>query len=512
MSDLVAASSSSLNPAPISAESSYHSGPRIVKLQKGTMLTWKSQLLTYLTARDLDLYITDDIKEPKDAAELKVYRRNRAKVMEAIQATIEIDDYNSISTSDPKDAFDSLVKDHGSQSGLLTAGVIAQISSLKLLPGASLDEFLVKVQSLHKELDSYVSECPELRISSKILAIFLLNGLPLSFDNIVQTFLNQMKTLKVSKVKIRLCMESARASDPLAATALTVRAPGPSKNLNRKGVPIGPGPNDACNHPGHDCMFHTNARCHAQHPELVKTASNKLTMAQKARKWEELQASSSAHTTTTPVPAQTSTPSAAIATANDFTPFEAFGYTTSHSSPDVFLLDTACSRNMAGNRDLFLTMNRINPIPINGAFEGEQLAEFVGSVVIPGYIDRTPLNVLVDNVLFCSSLKANLLSLGQFGDDGCSFSVDEQILTVNGLPGGISISGIRSGTGLYTIKVSPRSHATCHLVNADTWHSRLGHLNFSALQQLQKDGHIKSSTISLSHDTTCTTCQKSKIT
>lgn len=504
--------SDTISSATPNAESSYNAGPRIVKLRKGTMLTWKSQLLTYLTARDLDHYVTDEIKEPKDVTELRTYRRNRARVMEAIQATIEIDDYNSISTTNPKEAFDSLIKDHGSQSGLLTAGVIAQISSLKLLPGASLDEFLAKVQSLHKELDSYVSEDPELRISSKILAVFLLNGLPISFDNIVQAFLNQMKTLNVSEAKIRLRMESARASDLLTATSLTVRVNNPSKSSNRRGIPIGPGPNDACNYPGHDRMFHTNSKCRTQHPELTKDDPEGLTIAQKAKKWEELQRTSSANTVTTPTPVVSTEATVAATTVDNFTPFDAFGYATAHSSSDNILLDTACSRHMVGNWKLFVSLKRIDAVPISGAFEGANSANFIGSVVIPGCQGDKQVNVIIDGVLYCPSLKANLLSIGQLGDGGCSFDGDDKMLTVKGLPGGTSITGIRSGTGLYTIQVSPQIPESCHLATADIWHSRLGHLNYSAIRHLQKEGHIKSTPVSMNQDSTCVVCQKSKIT
>lgn len=133
-----------------------------------TTLRWKYQLLTYLTAQDLNHYITSKIKSLTDADELNIFCWSRAKFMEAIKEAIDINNYNSISTTDPKEAFDSPVKDHGIQSGLLTAGVISQISSLKLLLGALRDKFLVEFQSLHKGLDSYVSEDHKIRISVKI--------------------------------------------------------------------------------------------------------------------------------------------------------------------------------------------------------------------------------------------------------------------------------------------------------------------------------------------------------
>lgn len=76
----------------ISDSGHHHHGPRIVKLKKGTMLTWKSQRLTYLAARDLDQYLTKNTLPPSDPAVLRVFRRDRAKVMEAIQSNIEIED------------------------------------------------------------------------------------------------------------------------------------------------------------------------------------------------------------------------------------------------------------------------------------------------------------------------------------------------------------------------------------------------------------------------------------
>lgn len=433
--------------------------------------------------------------------------------MEAIQSTIEIEDYNTISTTDPKIAFESLIKDHGSQSGLLTAGVIAQISSIKLQPGASLDDILVLVQSLHKELDSYVSEDIELRISSNILAIFLLNGLSLVFDNIVQTFLNQMETFNVSEVKIRLRMESARHSNPLAVTPLTAHASSSSQRIsvNKRGVVIGPNPSDGCNYPGHDEMYHTNLKCRVQHPELGPLlSSDSLTLAQKAKKWEEHEKANAvtSHVLTSVDPVSAT---AAMVKA-DFPPFEAFGYTTSHSSPTVIFLDSACTRHMVNNKNLFVSLFQIMGVPIDGAFGTGDSAEYMGTIVGPGILKGKTVNVMISNVLFCPTLKANLISLGQLSDEGCSWTGNEKTLRIEGFPDGISICGHRlSSCGLYEIQVSPRLPDFCHIARTEKWHARFAHLNYTSIRHLMKKGLIKASSVEGGHDDSCVIFQKSKI-
>lgn len=141
-------------------------------------------------------------------------------------------------------------------------------------------------------------------------------------------------------------MESARNSNPLAVTALAAHTPSTSQNLvvNRRGVVIGPNPADGCNYSGHDKIYHKNARCRSQHPELGSPiSSNSLTMAQKAKKWEE-----HAKANTVTFTEDSTAATAAIATA-EFPLFEAFGYTTSHSSPTIIFLNTACSRHMVKN-------------------------------------------------------------------------------------------------------------------------------------------------------------------
>ncbi|KAG0138987.1 hypothetical protein CROQUDRAFT_102415 [Cronartium quercuum f. sp. fusiforme G11] len=185
---------------------------KLTILKKGSFICWKRHLLNHLTARELEQYVLEIIPMPSESnlEEKRKYCRERARVMEILENSIDSENQQWIgNASDPKVAYDNLCAQHGSSNGILTTSIISQITTARLQPGQSLSDFLNHIQGLHNTYFDYVMDDPEMKISSKILAIFLLNSLPDRYESITQHFLSNLSLLKCTDVFTRLRMEAS---------------------------------------------------------------------------------------------------------------------------------------------------------------------------------------------------------------------------------------------------------------------------------------------------------------
>ncbi|KAG0145582.1 hypothetical protein CROQUDRAFT_705459 [Cronartium quercuum f. sp. fusiforme G11] len=225
---------------------------KLTILKKGTFIRWKRHLLNHLTARELDQYILEivPIPEETDIEAGHKYRREQARVMEIIENSVDSENQQWISiTSDPKVVYEELCTQHGSSDGILTASIISQITAARLQPGQTLSNFLNHIQGLHNTYFDYVSNDPEMKISSKVLAIFLLNSLPDRYDSITQHFLSNLSSLKCSDVFTRLRMEASRTSGPESTSVFVSRTQSTShrasyKASSRPHLAVGKNPKD----------------------------------------------------------------------------------------------------------------------------------------------------------------------------------------------------------------------------------------------------------------------------
>ncbi|KAG0148621.1 hypothetical protein CROQUDRAFT_90123 [Cronartium quercuum f. sp. fusiforme G11] len=225
--------------------------------------------------------------------------QEQARVMEILENSVDSENRQWIgTTSDLKVAFDNLCAQHDSSNGVLTALIISQITTARLQLGQTLSNFLNHVQGLHNTYFDYISSDPEMKISSKILAIFLLNSLPDRYELITQHFLSNLLTLKCADVFTHLHMEATRTSGPESANVYLSRTLSTTKpSHHRQRLAVGKNSKDHCHLPFHAHLNHTNSDCHCQalgipisdKPSTSKN-HNTMTDTQKARKFDELKA------------------------------------------------------------------------------------------------------------------------------------------------------------------------------------------------------------------------------
>lgn len=213
-------------------------------LKQGTFPMWEMGIQNLFEAKQLDHLLLPDsvIPSGKDATkeEIADYREKRGRAMTFILGSLDDVNKARITRGDtPYTAYTKLCKHHGSNEGILTASVIAEITSIRM-GSDSLSQFLTKIHLLHQNFAIYTSDDEDLKLSSKMLGLFLLNSLSSTYAVFKTQALKQIKTLKVEDLLAELdILASAEKSDEnqkdttaLAATSNQKRSGGnkPSKS------------------------------------------------------------------------------------------------------------------------------------------------------------------------------------------------------------------------------------------------------------------------------------------
>lgn len=183
---------------------------QIPKLNDNNKIDWVLGVKTYLKGRKLWKYIERVVELSKD--NLKDYDKiehleaEKASVLEVIRATISESRKPTIrGIEDPKIAYETLIERVSQDDGLEVAALIAQIATLQYSGSESITTFLDGIKDLHTQLAQATATDPELKISDKLLAVFLLLSFPgESFTTIRDQLFGELKTLSTAKVNSRL--------------------------------------------------------------------------------------------------------------------------------------------------------------------------------------------------------------------------------------------------------------------------------------------------------------------
>ncbi|KAG0146025.1 hypothetical protein CROQUDRAFT_133397 [Cronartium quercuum f. sp. fusiforme G11] len=240
----------------------------------------------------------------------------------------------------------------------------------------------MRIHNLHNQLSQYGMEDLKIALLSKLLAIFLMNGVEKVYNYITVPFYADISNLKVQTVFDHLVMETMKQSSsgvPATAFAAQIVSPSPPSLSNEKN---GPKAGDLCNLDAHAGLHHMNWNCPTQlnQKHHAKTAGTSVPLTlSKAEMAKWYQANVAAHKAkkTSPVP-----PSFATAAHNDFNAkeftssfldegYEAQAYavktTMGNGSSKAILADTATTSNMVNDHTMFLSMMPLAmPIKITG--------------------------------------------------------------------------------------------------------------------------------------------------
>lgn len=336
--------------------------------------------------------------------------------------------------------------------GLEVAALIAKVATIRYNGSESVSSFLDSINDLHTQLSEVTANDPDLKISDKLLAVFLLLSFPGDqFGTIRDHLFGDLKSLNTSKVVSRLRTKSALNSVDESVIAMATSARSVHQNSTRTVTPrTDRSPTAPCHLKEHWGFPHTNGVCSKQQhrkpptaPRANHTSSQpQISDSEKVRRFNQLAAAgvigfnteaSPTPNTTVSKPSQPpdDTPECQFATSYNTIIDEnvneiAFNVQPNFPAPSSThkptLADTACNRHMFGDNIMLEDIRDVEPIWIkvaNADSSSRIVANKIGTARLHAYmLDGTPTYAEIKNVLYSPSLPANLISVTQLYDDG----------------------------------------------------------------------------------------------
>lgn len=241
-------------------------------------------------------FIEQEIERPATSQERTRFNMRQAAALHAIHNSIDSANLSSIeSLEEPKQAFKTLVSQHGSDNGIVTANTLTELFSLKYDTSIGITNYIARVQDLHSKIRDLTAGDKGLQLSNRLFAILLVNSLPRNeFRLIIKHFLSNIKSISTSDVCARLRLEANSYSnnEEKFKEVYTVKSKKTFRNDNRR---VGKSPKDLCHiHPN---SKHTNKQCHTQKKNNPKESSSPSTE-EMARRYQAMMATSSQSTPT----------------------------------------------------------------------------------------------------------------------------------------------------------------------------------------------------------------------
>lgn len=219
---------SQLNTSSIS-HSSFLLG-QIPKLTDTNKVDWLLGLKTYLRGRRLWKHIDRDTslseEDSKDVDKVEQLECERATVLEVIRSTVSPTRLPIIrGIEDPKRAYEVLIERVSQDDGLEVAALIAKVATIWYNGSDTVSSFLDGINDLHTQLAEATADDMDLKISDKLLAVFLLLSFPGDqFVTIRDQLFGDLKGLSTAKVVSRLRTKSALNSVDESVIAMAASA------------------------------------------------------------------------------------------------------------------------------------------------------------------------------------------------------------------------------------------------------------------------------------------------
>lgn len=386
---------------------------QIPKLLDTNKVDWLLGLKTYLRGRKLWKHIDRDTslseEDSKNLDKVEQLECERATVVEVIRSTVLPTRLPVIrGIEDPKKAFNILVERVSQDDGLEVAALIARVATMRYNGSDSVTSFLDSVNDLHTQLAEATADDLDLKISEKLLAVFLLLSFPSDqFSKIRDQLFGDLKSLSTAKVVSRLRTKSALSTVDESVTAMATYAR-PSQQSQPRSVPprTDRSSNAPCYLKEHWSLTHTNGACRQQRSKgglnqrsntttSSSQPSSNLSNSEKKRRFNQLaaagvigfnteaQQSPTAHpsnSTTNPA-VQSSQPESSVdcqyATSYNFIVDDESenapalnvspAYPPGSATNKPTLADTACNRHMFGDAMLLDNLQNISPVNIKVA-------------------------------------------------------------------------------------------------------------------------------------------------
>lgn len=163
-------------------------------------------------------------------------------------------------------------------------------------------------------------------------------------------------------------------------------------------------------------------------------------------------------------------------------------FETSLDKSNVWYLDNGASNNMTGDRSYFTTLDEM--ITGKVKFGDDSRIDIKGKGSI-NFVFEGGVRKKMSNVYYIPALRSNIISLGQATEAGCEIKMKNNLLDVLDREGKLLVRTSRGRNRLYKVELeveSVRCLQVATTTTSNTWHARLGHINFDNIKlMLDKD-------------------------
>ena len=158
----------------------------------------------------------------------------------------------------------------------------------------------------------------------------------------------------------------------------------------------------------------------------------------------------------------------------------------------VWYLDSGATNHMTGDRAAFAELD--TSIVGTVKFGDGSRVEICGQGTVL-FICKSGEHRAITGVYYIPRLNTQIISLGQFDENGCQVLIEDGLLRVRDRERQLLVKVRREPDRMY--KLTARvAQPVCLAVHAGadsawTWHARFGHLNFDILRRLAKGGMVR---------------------
>jgi transposase InsO family protein len=157
---------------------------------------------------------------------------------------------------------------------------------------------------------------------------------------------------------------------------------------------------------------------------------------------------------------------------------------------EAWYLDTGASNHMTGDRAVFAKLD--TSVTGSVRFGDNSIVQIKGRGVVLMLVRGGEHRELTE-VYFIPKLKTSIVSMGQLDENGCPSAIRGGFMSVWDRDERLLVKVPRTRNRLYKVVLKiaqPICLAACRTDTAWTWHERMGHQNFSALQKMARTGMV----------------------